>query len=106
MAAAEMAFAGDLGLALELERVPTTELDAGYDPLATRLFSESCTRFLVEVQPEDAEAFEAHFHGLDCARVGAVTAEPRLVLAGLDGAPVAELELDALRAAHQGGVAG
>jgi phosphoribosylformylglycinamidine synthase II len=100
--AAEMAFAGDLGLELELERVPLAPLDARADATAVRLFSESCTRFLVEVEPARAADFEACFADLDCARVGRVLAEPRLVV---HGAGIA-LALDALRAAHQGGFQG
>ncbi|HVS19174.1 MAG TPA: phosphoribosylformylglycinamidine synthase subunit PurL [Planctomycetota bacterium] len=102
VAAAEMAFAGDLGLELELEAVALSPLPAGADADAVRLFSESCTRFLVEVEPAHAAAFEACFADLDCARVGRVVAEPRLrvAAAGID------LALDALRAAHQGGFQG
>ena len=58
VAAAEMAFAGELGPRLDLARVPCERLPAGFDGAATRLYSESCTRFLVEVAPERAAAFE------------------------------------------------
>ena len=102
VAAAEMAFAGDLGLELELERVPLAPLDARADATAVRLFSESCTRFLVEVEPARAADFEACFADLDCARVGRVLSEPRLRVRGAG----LELALDALRAAHQGGFQG
>jgi phosphoribosylformylglycinamidine synthase len=101
-----MAFAGGLGLSLDLARVPCAELPAGYDPDSTRLFSESCTRFLVEVRPADQRAFERHFRGLDCAEVGAVRAEPRLRIQGQAGAILVDLDLESLRAAHQGGFQG
>ena len=102
VAAAEMAFAGDLGLELDLDAVALAPLPAGCDANAVRLFSESCTRFLVEVEPAHAADFEACFADLDCARVGRVTSAPRLRVpaAGID------LELGALRAAHQGGFQG
>jgi phosphoribosylformylglycinamidine synthase len=102
VAAAEMAFAGDLGLELELERVPLAPLPAGCDARATALFSESCTRFLVEVAPQHAAAFEARFEDLDLARVGRVRADARLVVSGAG----IDLPLSALRAAHQGGFQG
>jgi phosphoribosylformylglycinamidine synthase len=106
VAAAEMAFAGGLGLALDLRRVACAPLEQGQDPQAVRLFSESCTRWLVEVAPQHAQAFERGFEGLDLARVGEVTSAPRLSVTGLDGAVALDLELEALRAAHQGGFQG
>jgi phosphoribosylformylglycinamidine synthase len=105
VAAAEMAFAGGLGLELDVAQVPTGELGTDCDPAATRLFSESCTRFLVEVAPSDAEDFEQAFDGLDLACLGHVTEEPRLVLRAVKN-EIAALALDELRAAHQGGFAG
>ena len=52
---AEMAFAGGLGLEIDLGAVPHAS-DAAEAPIL--LFSESNTRFLVEVRPERAEEFE------------------------------------------------
>jgi len=69
VAAAEMAFAGGLGLELSLDTVPRT---AGADHPAVLLFSESNTRFLCEVRPEKAAAFEAALAGIASARVGTV----------------------------------
>jgi len=106
VAAAEMAFAGGLGLELFLADLPCSELPADCDPLSTRLFSESCTRFLIEVEPEAAAEFERHLEGLDCARVGQVADHDRLVVLGLDGASVLDVPLEELRAAHQGGFQG
>jgi len=106
VAAAEMAFAGGLGLDLELGQVACAPLDAGYDPSAVRLFSESCTRWLVEVAADDAPSFERHFQGLDMACVGQVVAAPRLRVRGLAGEMLLELGLELLRRAHQGGFQG
>ncbi|MBI2921116.1 MAG: phosphoribosylformylglycinamidine synthase subunit PurL [Planctomycetes bacterium] len=72
VAAAEMAIAGGLGCALILDSVPAPE---GL-PWDAALFSESCTRFLVEVdrarEGDFARAFLAH----PAARVGEVTSSP------------------------------
>ncbi len=89
VAAAEMAFAGGLGLRLE---VPPA-LDR--DDLV--LFSESPSRFLVEVRPGDRAAFEKAMAGVPCAGAGKVTADGRLVAVGRKGAvlidePVLELK--------------
>jgi phosphoribosylformylglycinamidine synthase II len=106
VAAAEMAFAGELGLVIELARVPVSALAPDCDPEAVRLFSQSCSRFLVEVSTSDAPAFERLFEGLDCARVGRVQEDPRLVVLGLDGAPCIDLAAGELRRAHRGGFQG
>ena len=76
-AAAEMAFAGGIGADI-------TTLPGGLSDEAG-LFSESTTRFLVEVNPADTAAFEAHLEGLPVARIGSTVAEPRLRIAGAGG---------------------
>jgi phosphoribosylformylglycinamidine synthase II len=82
VAAAEMCIAGNLGLALELERIVLDD-DARRTDLA--LFAESNSRYLVEVAPEAAPDFEAQMGALPFALVGTVTAEPRLKVVGLAG---------------------
>jgi phosphoribosylformylglycinamidine synthase len=106
VAAAESAFAGELGLELDLERVPRGGWDERHDADAVRLFSESCTRFLVEVDAECAASFEARFVDLDCACTGRVASHGRLVIRGSRGQAVVDQPLSALRAAHQGGFGG
>jgi phosphoribosylformylglycinamidine (FGAM) synthase-like enzyme len=61
------------------------------------LFSESNTRFLVEVTPEDKERFEKAMKGIDLAAVGEVTKGDKLEVYGVNGkkivaAPLAELK--------------
>ncbi len=100
VAAAEMAFAGGLGLEVDLRRVVCEgELDD-----MRRLFSESNTRFLCEVEPARRAAFEAELAKLSpgeasvaCAVLGEVRAESTFAVRGLDGelcidATLAELE--------------
>lgn len=104
VAAAEMSLAGELGLTLDLRRIPRTPA-AGRD--ATLAFSESLGRFLVEVRPQDAAAFEACLAGLPCAAAGEVQAaaaheKGRCILLGLDGRPVVDAALPALDRAWRG----
>ncbi len=106
VAAAESAFAGERGLELDLAQVRCGTLAAHHDADATRLFSESCTRFLVEVDAARAAEFEGALAGLDCTRIGRVTDERRLVVRGAAGKVVIDAGLDELRAAHQGGFQG
>ena len=70
VAAAEMAFAGGAGAKLDVDRVVCS--DAARHSLAL-LFSESNTRFLCEVAPASAAAFEARLGGdVPWARLGEV----------------------------------
>jgi len=103
VAAAEMALGGQLGLALDLARVPVEGEPEGatWDPDAWRLFSESCSRFLVEVEPGRAADFEAALGDLPCARVGTVEAKPLVSVRGTRGTSVLELPLPEIgRAFH------
>ncbi|NOT32160.1 MAG: phosphoribosylformylglycinamidine synthase subunit PurL [Planctomycetes bacterium] len=99
VAAAEMSFGGGLGLALDLARVPAAPEPVGWDADGWRLFSESTTRFLVEVAPAEAAAFEQHLQGLPYADIGRVQAEPVLAVRGTAGRPLLELPVEELRRA-------
>ncbi len=108
VAIAEMAFSGGLGAKISLANVPyiASSDDAGAqrDPASGRspavlLFSESNTRFLCEVRPADAAAFEAAMSGIPCAPIGEVTGGGMLEIG--DEAVVLRAELAALKAAWQ-----
>ncbi len=76
VAAAEMAFAGGLGVEISLAGVPVAQgFPEGNKPLAcvAKLFGEAAGRFLVEVEPKNATKFEQLFIGLPCARIGSIT---------------------------------
>ncbi|MCC6494094.1 MAG: phosphoribosylformylglycinamidine synthase subunit PurL [Pirellulales bacterium] len=98
VAAAEMALAGGLGAELRLGAMP---VDADAIAAAERLFSESNTRFLCEVPPEDAESFEAALAGAAVAWIGTVTGSDRLQIVDDRGATVVDLPLADLKDAWQ-----
>ena len=75
VAAAEMTFAGGLGADILLDKVPVADSALG---IAERLFSESNTRFLCEVDERHAAEFEQAMSTIACEHVGTVTVEPRL----------------------------
>ncbi len=75
-AAAEMAFAGDWGLSLDLGGLRSS---SGLDDVATLLFSESNSRFLLEVPEELQSKFESHLDGLPLTLLGRVTAAKEVV---------------------------
>ncbi|MHC5081744.1 MAG: AIR synthase-related protein, partial [Planctomycetota bacterium] len=74
VAFAWIAFAGDLGIEVDLEGAPV----AGEVAEDALLFAESNARFVVTVAPEDAQALESLLEGTAWARVGRVILEPRL----------------------------
>jgi phosphoribosylformylglycinamidine synthase subunit PurSL len=91
VALAESAFAGDIGMTVTLSAL-------GVDKGVVALFSESQSRFVVTVAPDNAAAFEAAMAGSPCQRVGETSQEPMLRIICADGCKV-ESDLDALRAA-------
>ncbi|NWG21153.1 MAG: phosphoribosylformylglycinamidine synthase subunit PurL [Chloroflexi bacterium] len=97
VAAAEMAIAGGLGLALDLQAVPH-EPRAHDDVLL--LFSESPTRFLAEVRPADVAAFEAALRSFAYARLGLVIGTD-VVVTGLAGDVIIRLPVAELKTAWQ-----
>ncbi len=74
VAAAEMCIGGRMGMELDLHPVVTTSVVITKDTRA--LFGETNGCLLVEVSPQNAAAFEAHFTDLPLIRLGAVTHEP------------------------------
>ena len=79
VAIAEMAFAGGLGAVLQADDLPVEGLpENAAEQAAVRLFSESNTRFLCEVTPEHAVAFESVLSATPHAKIGEVTADERL----------------------------
>jgi phosphoribosylformylglycinamidine synthase II len=102
VAAAEMAAGGGYGLDLDLARVPAEALPEGYDPDTTALFSESTTRFLVEVRPEQQAEFEAALDPHPYGLLGRVRSDDVLELHSARGGELARLSLTEVREAHQG----
>jgi phosphoribosylformylglycinamidine synthase II len=98
VAAAEMGFAGGVGLTLDLNKVPLGEF---IDRNDTILFSESNTRFLIEVAPEDAKRFEEVMGENVCAAIGGLTEDDRLEVYGIKGEKVVSSPLSELKEAWQ-----
>ncbi len=98
VAAAEMAFAGGYGMALDLEAVPR---DPEADRDDTVLFSESNSRFVVEVPAGREADFEAQMEGSPFSRAGTVTGEDRFRVRGLGGDEIVSTKLSILKEAWQ-----
>ena len=96
-ALAKTAIAGHLGLSIDLNAISTT----APLPLDKLLFSESQSRLLVTVAPENERAFETIFAEQAIACIGNVTEEKSLkLMQGTDS--VATLALENLEKAYKG----
>jgi phosphoribosylformylglycinamidine synthase len=97
VAVAEMAFAGGIGC--DVLKLP---LVAGQDNPEIAFFSESNTRFLVEVKPDCVPALEECLGtGISWARIGITCKEPRLRIAGASGEWLVWAKLADLKEAWQ-----
>ncbi|MCH2210416.1 MAG: phosphoribosylformylglycinamidine synthase subunit PurL [Fuerstiella sp.] len=95
VSAAEMAFAGGLGARLSLSGIASHLEDA------VTLFSESNSRFLMEVPICHASEFESHLSGIPFSSIGDVTNTDRLVIENESGVPLIDSTLAALKRAWQ-----
>jgi len=89
VAAAEMAFSGGYGLQLDLRNVPRKNVNR--DDFV--LFSESNSRFLVEVSEKAKKRFESLMEGKPYAILGRVAKTCRLRICGLGGEVIIEASL-------------
>jgi len=92
VAVAEMAFAGGYGIELDLRKVPYESLNRN----DFVLFSESNSRFLIEVSEKAKEDFENLMDGKVYAEIGKVTRTPRLCINGLNHEVVVDVSLNDL----------
>ncbi|HIH09417.1 MAG TPA: phosphoribosylformylglycinamidine synthase subunit PurL [Candidatus Diapherotrites archaeon] len=96
VALAEMAFAGMNGAEIFLEKIPLGEKIARNDFV---LFSESNSRFIVEVEAKQKEKFLKAMKGCAAAEIGHVLSGKSLVVNGLEGKKIIGEPLDDLKRA-------
>jgi phosphoribosylformylglycinamidine synthase len=97
VALAETAFAGGLGLFIDLALVPSD----GIDRNDTLLFSESQSRFVVTISPEAKDPFEDMMKGVVISCVGVVLSEGVLKVDGIGGNRIIEEDIHLLKAMWQ-----
>jgi len=98
VALAEMAFAGGLGIEADLRGLPKSKDCSRAD---AQLFSESNSRYIVEVEPENYDAFAKMMLNLPFGLIGKVTEEKTLIIKAQDGKTVIESDLDSLKQTWQ-----
>ncbi len=93
VAAAEMSLAGLLGMTIDVQQIPRETITWAEDTKSSNdfntimLFSESASRFLVEVSPENQDTFEAYMrtNGVqDIACIGVVNESERFLVRNAD----------------------
>jgi phosphoribosylformylglycinamidine synthase II len=96
VALAEMAFAGGLGMELSLENMPR---GAGVKSDDVALFSESNTRFIVEVPLNKKKEFEKRMAGLPIGLLGSVVSQNKFTIKGISGKERVNTAIDRLKEA-------
>ena len=97
VALAETAFAGGLGLNVDLRDVPYR----GKKRDDFVLFSETASRFVVTIAPKDQAGFEKLMKGNVAREIGFVTGDGLLNISGLSGRPVIREKISTLKSAWQ-----
>ncbi|MFA4991457.1 MAG: phosphoribosylformylglycinamidine synthase subunit PurL [Candidatus Omnitrophota bacterium] len=98
VALAEMAFSGGLGAEADLRKAPRE--DAARTDSAI-LFSESNTRFIIEVRKRDKKKFEGAMKGVPIGLIGEVRDKKDLRIRGLSGEDAVNVSIDKLKEAWQ-----
>ncbi len=98
VALAEMAFAGGLGIEADLRGLAKS---ADCSRIDMQLFSESNSRYIVEVEPGNYDAFVKLMLNLPFGQIGKVTEEKTLIIKAEDGGKVIEADIDLMKDAWQ-----
>jgi len=95
VALAEMAFSGELGVKVSLKEVPYR----GIKRNDFVLFSESNSRFIVEIAPTRKKEFERLLKGISYGLIGSVQGREDFVINGLDGKRCVQTNIHMLKEA-------
>ncbi|MBN1472887.1 MAG: phosphoribosylformylglycinamidine synthase subunit PurL [Syntrophaceae bacterium] len=97
VALAETSLAGMLGMSINLESVPYK----GKKRNDYILFSETASRFIVSIRPEDKNLFEKMMAGNIVNRIGEVKGNSYFEVKGIEGKIIIREEISALKSAWQ-----
>ena len=98
VALAEMAFAGGFGIEADLKGLPKSKDVIRAD---TQLFSESTSRYIVEVEPEKFSSFVKMMLNVPFGQIGKVTEAKMLTIKDENGKIVVKASIDELKQAWQ-----
>ncbi|RLJ06814.1 MAG: phosphoribosylformylglycinamidine synthase, partial [Candidatus Aenigmatarchaeota archaeon] len=94
VALAETAFSGGLGMEIDLRKVPVE----GFERNDKILFSETPSRFVVTISPENKEKFE-NVIKTDFSCIGRVTKNPEFIVKGINGKIIINSNIEELKKA-------
>lgn len=94
---AKTAIAGMLGMEIDLQKVPQTNVDRD-DYL---LFSETQTRFVVTINPKRKKEFEKQFKNFTFAEIGKVTDDDIFTIKGINGNEIVHIPVPDLKDAYK-----
>jgi phosphoribosylformylglycinamidine synthase len=97
-ALAEMAFAGGLGIEADLRGLPKSK---DCTSVANILFSESNSRYIVEVTPQNYNSFAKLMLGLPFGQIAKVNDSQKLTIKDQKGRPVIDADIKSLKNAWQ-----
>jgi len=98
VALAEMAFAGGLGMQINLAGVPVgRDVTRNYQIL----FSESTSRFIVEIEPKNFDAFARVCKDIRFGEIGKVTAQQELIIKDSNNSIVIDADINLLKETWQ-----
>ena len=98
IALAEMAFAGGLGVEVNLKGLPKAQ---NVHRTNTQIFSESNCRYILEIEPQNYGIFANLMLNLPFGNIGRVTEEKMVIIKTDNAETVIELDLDSLKQAWQ-----
>jgi len=105
VACAEMAFSGDLGMEIFLSEIPFKAPYAvrrtPYARNDTILFSESNSRFIVEIEKRNQKKFEQALKGIPFGLIGCISSKKEFKVHGLDGKVCIKADIGQLKEAWQ-----
>ncbi|MFH1837487.1 MAG: phosphoribosylformylglycinamidine synthase subunit PurL [Candidatus Omnitrophota bacterium] len=90
----EMLFSGGFGADISLKKVPK---ERGIDRNDVILFSESNSRFIVEVPSASSDIFEKEMKGQPIGKLGAIRKDRKMLIKGLKGEETVRTDIDTLK---------
>ncbi len=93
VALAKKAIAGEMGMEINLSQISHSEDITQEDHL---LFSESQSRFIVTIAPENREKFEELFSSVQCSQIGTITGDKNFTIKGFNDKDLIKTDIKTL----------
>ncbi len=94
----EMAFAGGLGVSVGLDSLPKSD---DCQLIQSQLFSETLSRYVLEIKPENQDKFAALMGDLSFAKIGDINNSQQVIINDSNNNPVIDMDTASLKAAWQ-----